>query len=324
MARILFFLLLLPSLAYSASLHILWTDTSSNEDGFTLQRRAGIQPFEDLVTLPVDTEEFLDTSIFPNVTYTYRVNAFNAAGVSDWSNEASGEWSLATVGAMSQLFLSSVEIPDPPQDPTLVLALDFEEGAGTTTADGSGNGHTGTINGATWTTGKVGNALSFDGVNDWVTIQDANDLDFTTGMTLAAWIYPIALSGGTTNGWRTVILKEAGSTASYDLYANQDTNQPSSYLSIGGVDRGVVGPAQLPLNTWSHLAATYDGAQQRLFINGVQVATRAQTGSALVSAGLLRIGGNSVWGEYFQGRIDDVRIYNRALADGEIRAETGL
>ena len=67
-------------------------------------------------------------------------------------------------------------------------------------------GHTGTLSGAAWTTqGRFGGALSFDGVNDWVTIADANDLDVTTGLTVEAWVYPTAL-GATT--WREVVIKE--------------------------------------------------------------------------------------------------------------------
>ena len=66
----------------------------------------------------------------------------------------------------------------------LVAAYGFNEGTGTTLLDQTGTGHTGTIAGPTWTAqGKFGSALTFDGVNDWVTVNDANDLDFTTGMT---------------------------------------------------------------------------------------------------------------------------------------------
>ena len=62
-------------------------------------------------------------------------------------------------------------------------------------AELTGNGLNGTISGATWTAqGKFGSALTFDGVNDWVTVNDANDLDFTTAMTLEAWVYPTALA----------------------------------------------------------------------------------------------------------------------------------
>jgi hypothetical protein len=58
-----------------------------------------------------------------------------------------------------------------------------------------------------------------------------------------------------------------------------------------------------------------------LFVNGAQVASRAQSGSLTVSTGAIRIGGNQVFGEYFQGRIDDLRIYNRALSAAEITTD---
>ena len=66
---------------------------------------------------------------------------------------------------------------------------------------------------------------------------------------------------------------------------------------------------------------TYDGSSMRLYVNGVLVSTRAQTGSTAVSTGLLQIGGNGVWGEYFSGAIDEVRIYNRALSAAEIQVD---
>ena len=61
----------------------------------------------------------------------------------------------------------------------------------------------------------------------------------------------------------------------------------------------------------------------RLYLNGVQVRVRAQTGSTAVSNGMLRIGGNAVWGEYFAGLIDEVRVYNRALTAAEIQSDMG-
>ena len=69
----------------------------------------------------------------------------------------------------------------------------------------------------------------------------------------------------------------------------------------------------MPLDTWAHVAATYDGATLRLYVDGTLVASVAATGAIATSTGALRIGGNTLWGEYFQGLIDEVRVYNRAL-----------
>ena len=89
--------------------------------------------------------------------------------------------------------------------PGLVAAYAFNEGSGSTTADATGKGHTGSLVGATWTTaGKNGNALSFNGTSNLVSVADAADLDLSTGLTMEAWVRPTTLSG-----WRTVALKEA-------------------------------------------------------------------------------------------------------------------
>jgi hypothetical protein len=68
---------------------------------------------------------------------------------------------------------------------------------------------------------------------------------------------------------------------------------------------------------------TYDGAALRLYVNGVQVASLAQTGHLVTSANPLQIGGDSLYGQYFQGTIDEVRIYNQALSASEIQADMG-
>jgi hypothetical protein len=83
-------------------------------------------------------------------------------------------------------------------------------------------------------------------------------------------------------------------------------------------DMMVRGPSVLAANAWSHLAMTWDGTTERLYVNGTQVATNALGGDAVTSTGALRFGGNTVWGEWFAGAIDEVRIYNRALSAAEI------
>ena len=90
-------------------------------------------------------------------------------------------------------------------------------------------------------------------------------------------------------------------------------------MFVGGVNWTAEG-APLPINTWTHLAGTYDGAVLRLFVNGVEVANIPVSGPMPTSTGPLRIGGNSLWKEFFKGRIDEVRIYNRALSPAEIGA----
>jgi hypothetical protein len=102
---------------------------------------------------------------------------------------------------------------------------------------------------------------------------------------------------------------------------------PAGYVRLGPAasttDRAARGTTKLPLNTWTHLATTYDGTNQRFYVNGILVGTTlspAGSGGGIVqSNGALRIGGNaSSTGEFFQGLIDEVRVYNRALSAAEI------
>jgi Concanavalin A-like lectin/glucanases superfamily/Galactose oxidase-like, Early set domain/Bacterial Ig domain/Carboxypeptidase regulatory-like domain/Kelch motif len=198
----------------------------------------------------------------------------------------------------------------------LVAAYGFNQGSGVQVTDASGQGNIGTISSATWTAaGKFGSALSFNGTSAWVTVADSASLDLTSGLTIEAWVNPTSGSA-----WRTVVLKENTGALAYALYSANNASRPATFVHTSA-DFGVNGVAAVPLNAWTHLSVTYDGATLRLFVNGVQASSRAVTGLTVATTGALRIGGNSVWGEYFKGLIDEVRIYNRALTAAEIQTD---
>jgi hypothetical protein len=279
-------------------------------------------------TLGLTTNEAATCRYSPTagVAYASMANAFTTTGATNHSTTVTGLSSGtsyvyyvkcrdAALNANTDDFPIAFSVAAALSGP--IAAYGFNEGAGTTLNDRSGRGHTGTISGATWSTaGRYGGALSFDGVNDWVTINDTAVLDLTTGMTLEAWVNASAVTN-----WRTVVLKERTGSLSYALYGANGASRPAAYVNIGGADVGVNATANLALNTWTHLAVTYDGATIRVYVNGTQVATRAQTGPITTSTGVLRIGGNAVWSEFFQGLIDEVRIYSRALTAAEIQAD---
>src|SRR5205823_1351342 len=153
----------------------------------------------------------------------------------------------------------------------------------------------------------------FDGTSTGVTVANAGSLRLTTGMTLEAWVYP---TGGLT-GWRAVIDKNVDG---YYLMASSDQgNRPAMGGAWPPGARIMVGPTGLGLNTWMHLAGTFDGATMRLYVNGVEVMSQAQPAALTATAGTLQIGADSYTGENFAGRIDEVRIYNRALTAAEIQ-----
>jgi hydrogenase maturation factor HypE len=116
------------------------------------------------------------------------------------------------------------------------------------------------------------------------------------------------------------VLKEIPGGLAYATYSANNASRPEAFVHTTS-DVGLAGTSAVPLSAWTHLAWTYDGTTLRMFVNGVQVSSRAVSGAVAATAGALRIGGNSIWGEYFRGQIDEVRIYNRPLTAAEIQTD---
>ena len=154
-----------------------------------------------------------------------------------------------------------------------------------------------------------------------VTIADAAALRLQK-MTMSAWVKSDLPA--TDSSWRDVIMKKQDlGDLVYALYGNSDTDGgPNAYIRRTPISSTITQnagtPTRLAQGTWTHLATTYDGTTLRVYVNGVQVGSLAATGTIASSTGQVTIGGNSVWGEYFAGAVDDVRIYNRALSAAEI------
>lgn len=198
----------------------------------------------------------------------------------------------------------------------------LDENSGTTAADASGNNNTGTLSsGATWSTGQSGAATSLDGVNDYVQVGAQSSLVLTSAGTLSAWIYPTGAGSLATYGG--IILNKEGE---YELarfadgtiqWAFANTNPGWNWINTGYV---------APLNQWTHVAVTYDGGVVKTYINGT--ITHSYSGSGAIgdvdnSLNDFRIGGRQVTSHHFQGRIDEVRVYNRALSASEVTAMPG-
>jgi hypothetical protein len=116
-------------------------------------------------------------------------------------------------GCLSAFVSASAFAQTPPK-----AAWGFEESTGTTTSDSSSNGNTGALSGPTWSAGRIGNALSFDGVNDRVEVADSDTLDFTTGLTISAWLKPASAPSSS-----VVMVKESATTGwSYALHFLSD------------------------------------------------------------------------------------------------------
>jgi hypothetical protein len=189
----------------------------------------------------------------------------------------------------------------------------FDEGSGTIAYDSAGSNNGTLVNGPVWTTGRIGGALSFDGTNDYVALSSFTVS--TNNGTIALWF--------NTSG----DFKENYGHQGYLISRN---SQYWSYLTLeGGVnwphrisgetntqgDPFVATMEEFVVDEWNHIAVTFDNKTATTYLNGEFLQTMTVTGSSLT---LDRIGGRT--SEFFNGKIDDVRIYDRALSQNEVRA----
>ncbi len=131
-------------------------------------------------------------------------------------------------------------------------------------------------------------------------------------MTLEAWVRPTTV----TSAWRDVI--EKGNDNYYLMGTSSSAGTPVGAAIIGGTKAKAFGTSALVTGTFTHLAVTYDGTTVRFYVNGSLVATKTATGAISTSTGPLQIGGDSIYGQFFSGAIDEVRVYNTALTQGQI------
>ena len=216
----------------------------------------------------------------------------------------------------------------------------LDEGSGTTASDASGNGNNGTLNGdPQWVAGKLGGALEFDGFSDganhttdpgninWVSVDPFDVVG--PGITLAAWIRP---EGFDISDARIVTKQKTWSSS--DIWWMLSTYTDGTALRMrlktddGGPDNGTTtmwsDAGYLEAGVWSHVAATYDGSEMRLYHNGVEIMSTNKTGTiqtdptAAVAIGNGPLGDPGGLRATFHGLIDDLRIYNSALSEQEL------
>ena len=205
--------------------------------------------------------------------------------------------------------------PDAYVDPSLVAYWELDDAPGNGALDSTGNGHTGTCATAcpTVVTGKLGNAYHFDASLDHaLTVPDS--ADFRGTFTLAVWMYADA-----TGSNMAMISKPEGTDT--DNSWQLELRDTSKLSFSGGSTHYLETPATVAAGAWRHVAGTWDGTTKRLYVDGVLVAS--VDSSITYDTHLVYIGADQNAGStvlHWDGTLDDLRIYNRALSATEIAA----
>jgi hypothetical protein len=250
------------------------------------------------------TNSYTDPGLAIGNTYCYTVAATNnLGGVSGYSTIACATTLPATGNT------------------NLLAYWTFDEGTGSFAYDYSGNSNTGTVvvGGGNWCSGMVSNALNFDGYSTQVTVPNSASLNPVNGITIAAWVND--QSGSPSGGWfdNERILEKGASDNQYALFAT--ASQQLEFL-LAGVSNGTVIVSPPSPSAWHHLAGTYDGSSLiSLYIDGQLVAQQPASGAVPVTTDPLAIGnlpGNTSPNDFFEGIIDDVRIYGSALSAAQV------
>jgi len=197
----------------------------------------------------------------------------------------------------------------------------FQEGTGSTVAEVTGTHSAGTISGASWTSsGKYGNALSFNGSTSYVNLGTFD----VTGqvLTISVWIKADSFAS---NVDPRILSKATGTTEADHYFMLGSTpsngNKLRFRLKTNGVTKTLIASSgDLPVGQWVHAAATYDGSMMKLYKDGVEVGSVAMSGSISSSNAVpVWIGRNPDGTNAFQGTIDELRIYSKALTPAEIQ-----
>jgi hypothetical protein len=210
----------------------------------------------------------------------------------------------------------------------LVLWLPIDEGSGNTAYDYSGYGNNGTLYSGsticsnppaagcpTWVDGRFGKALSFDGVDDYV----ATTLSVSAPFTVALWVnYRTFPTTHYTN-----IISQGISAVDRAWHIGHHRLTPNQYRIViyftDGTSAYFTSNFRPNVDEWYHLTLIVEANRARLYVNGILDSNLTYSGKTVKSSGIIEIGRLVGGSEYFQGILDEVRIYNRALSEDEIK-----
>jgi len=277
---------------------LTWADNNLAEDGHRIYRSESTMDPNDMPTAlgstAADVSVYDDgDSLVDGTTYYYRVGAY-VGGVERISDEIS-------------IVASEVIIPVD----GLRVFYTMDNISGSSLIDEEGN-QTGIISGAIAVSGKLGNALEFDGSNDLVNLGSGDNISAYTEATISFWW---KTSGGSGN-YSSIIGNLSSNSNGYAGFAFQVYN--TTGIRFFGIGNDLSVDLTFALDTWVHVVGVWDGSSIEIYKDSVSQQTRTLSTNNFNSSQDLLIGKLPYASLYAQGLVDHVRIYNRALDSSEV------
>ncbi len=191
-----------------------------------------------------------------------------------------------------------------------------------TALDATTNGHDGSlVNGTSYAAGKLGQAFSFDGVDDHITVNASGDLEPSPEISVAMWIK--AMPSG---GLKLLADSSHGSSNGNFGWAIQMTSAGRVGIAYGNSSGfpALDSTTVLADNTFHHFAATLDGTDMRIYVDGILDGTASYSGTPMGTGQEIRLGRHFSLTRQYNGLLDDVRIYNNALSGSQVLALTSV
>ena len=210
-------------------------------------------------------------------------------------------------------------------DKSLVLHLTFDEDKGNNVTDYSGNNNNGTIKGnPEWVEGKYEKALALNGAGDTIEIPHDDSLNMTNAVTMEMWV-KLAADGG--NDSEVGLEKGGWEAGEYGLYAFYVPGNGSAVQfkdlpeACADANSGHLGP-DLRDDQWNHLAGVWDGKEIFLYVDGeLEMSVKCAGGTLGKNKQSIYIGSRTASVRFLKGAVDEVRIYNRALSETEVKKD---
>jgi len=204
----------------------------------------------------------------------------------------------------------------PSREQGIVGDWSFNEGTGNAVKDGSKNSNDGAITGAKWAKGIFGSALEFNGVNDYVNMRSPGNGITDKAVSVEAWIQ------STGNNVNANLVFAGPEGLDFGIWI-QGGRFFAGVWNSEGTQYSAISPSSPTPDLWYHVAMTCDFNTDkivRFYVNGILNCTSTAVGTAIRSGHTtIDVGGRTPNASYFKGIIDEVKIYNRALTEEEIR-----